>query len=207
VLALRAERELSRARALGERGAMTAAEAEDLALAWRSAVQRVETERRELALLEARARGPEITVAERRADETLPDVERRKLDLARTRVVAPLDAVVAKRTAEAGEIVAAGSAVYTLIDRSSLWVELVVDARTEAELVVGQPVTVQAEASDLAPVPGRVAYIADRHSFTTRPVDTPDDRALLAFRVKVALDTAPGPLKPGMFAVVRINPP
>lgn len=208
VAVAQAARDVERASALREHNAGTPAEVDAAVLALRSLEQRLETERQQMALVEAGAPEPEIAVGKRRADELEPALQRARLRLSRARVVAPFAGVITRRIAEPGELVPAGGPVVALLDRDHLWVELNVDARAHARLQAGEDVVVRAEAdAALAPFAGRVSYVGDRHAFSPRGAETRDDRALLSYRVKVTLPGPPPAVKPGMFVTVEARAP
>ncbi len=75
------------------------------------------------------------------------------------RLLAPADAVVVSRDAEAGSTVVAGQPVLRLIDPASLWVKLRVDQGRSAGLAPGLPASIVLRSRPQAPLAGRVARI------------------------------------------------
>jgi HlyD family secretion protein len=53
---------------------------------------------------------------------------------------------------------------------------------------------------------GRVSYVSPVAEFTPKNVQTPEERAKLVFRVKLALDNPDGVFKPGMPADAYFGP-
>jgi HlyD family secretion protein len=201
-----ASAQLARATSLRSQGAGSAVDVDQAEFAVRAARQRVETERKAMAALQSGARPTEVITAEAHAEEQAREVDLAKLTLRRTRLLAPMDGVVLQRHRDAGEMVAAATPIVTLINTGDMWVELLADPRIHADVRVGQPAEVRAEASPGTPVAGRVSFVADRHSFAPRAAQTRDDRALLTFRVKVQIEEPSPLLKPGMFAEVVLKP-
>ena len=75
------------------------------------------------------------------------------------RLVAPADAVVTSRDAEAGSTVVAGQAVLRLIDPGSLWVKLRVDQGRSGGLATGLVASIVLRSQTQAPLAGRVARV------------------------------------------------
>ncbi len=75
------------------------------------------------------------------------------------RLLAPFDAVVTSRDAEAGSIVVAGQPVLRLIDPASLWVTLRVDQGRSAGLATGLKGGIVLRSQPRTALPGQVARI------------------------------------------------
>jgi len=78
-------------------------------------------ERKALALRE-----PQLRTARARVDAARAAVERAELDLARTRIVAPFDAMVLRRLVDVGSQVGAGDQLAHLVGTDTYWVEATV---------------------------------------------------------------------------------
>lgn len=94
--------------------------------------------RADLAVAEAdvaviRAQGLDAAAALRQ-EETL---------LAHHRLIAPYDALIVARHAEAGTVVKAGDPIFTLIDRTTIWIQAYVDEERAGQLAIGQPGTIR----------------------------------------------------------------
>jgi membrane fusion protein (multidrug efflux system) len=61
------------------------------------------------------------------------------------RVIAPLDGVIAQRTAQAGQQVAAGTPLMAVVPLSNVWIDANFKEVQLARMRVGQPVTVKAD--------------------------------------------------------------
>jgi HlyD family secretion protein len=75
------------------------------------------------------------------------------------RLLAPADAVVTSRDAEAGSTVVAGQAVLRLMDPSSLWVKLRVDQGRSSGLAVGLKGSIVLRSQPQTVLPGQVARL------------------------------------------------
>ncbi|MDF3605326.1 efflux RND transporter periplasmic adaptor subunit [Paracoccus sp. DMF-8] len=110
--------------------------------------------RADLAVAEAdvaviRAQGMDAAAALRQ-EETL---------LAHHRLIAPYDALVVARHAEAGTVVKAGDPVLTLIDPASIWIEAYVDEERAGQLSLGQPGTIRLRSQPAAEFHGTIGRI------------------------------------------------
>jgi HlyD family secretion protein len=92
--------------------------------------------------------------------------------------------------------------LLTLIDPAHLRVELSADERLHAGVALGQRAVVVAESAPGAPMAGIVSFVAERHGFTPRNVQSRDERSRVSYRVQVRVDSPPPFLKPGMFVEV-----
>lgn len=75
------------------------------------------------------------------------------------RLVAPADAVVTSRDAEAGSTVVAGQPVLRLVDPNSLWVKLRVDQGRSGGLATGLIARIVLRSQPQAPIAGKVARV------------------------------------------------
>ena len=110
--------------------------------------------RADLAVAEAdvaviRAQGMDAAAALRQ-EETL---------LAHHRLIAPYDALVVARHAEAGAVVKAGDPVLTLIDPASIWIQAYVDEERAGQLSLGQPGTIRLRSQPAAEFHGTIGRI------------------------------------------------
>lgn len=110
--------------------------------------------RADLAVAEAdvaviRAQGMDAAAALRQ-EETL---------LAHHRLIAPYDALVVARHAEAGTVVKAGDPVLTLIDPASIWIQAYVDEERAGQLSLGQPGTIRLRSQSAAEFHGTIGRI------------------------------------------------
>ncbi|SIQ99366.1 HlyD family secretion protein [Paracoccus thiocyanatus] len=110
--------------------------------------------RADLAVAEAdvaviRAQGMDAAAALRQ-EETL---------LAHHRLIAPYNALVVARHAEAGTVVKAGDPVLTLIDPATVWIQAYVDEERAGQLALGQPGTIRLRSQPAAEFHGTIARI------------------------------------------------
>lgn len=121
---------------------------------------------------------------------------RAQVDLAQTafeqtRITAPADGVLAARLVEPGALLGTGTAVFQLVDLSTVVVRAGVAERDINSVRPG------------ATVPVRVAVLDREFTGTIEAVSPNMDRQTRSYQVKVSLPNPDGLLKGGMFAQVR----
>ncbi|HEX2869603.1 MAG TPA: efflux RND transporter periplasmic adaptor subunit [Polyangiaceae bacterium] len=143
------------------------------------------------------------TAAESRRTSLLAGAARISANIAKSKIVAPIDGTVTQRFADAGEMVAAGAPLVTVTDLSHRRVEAEVGEFDVARVRIGADVTIRAEGYEqrwrgkVAEIPDRVVPRALKALDPSRPVDT---RVLL---VKIEL-SEPVPLKLGQRVEVEV---
>jgi len=131
-----------------------------------------------------------------------------RVTLANRILRAPFDGVVTVRHHEPGEIVAAGSAVLSLMNRDDRWVRIYVGEARVGAVRTGQKATITCDTFRDRTYPGEVVYISSEAEFTPKNVQTQEERVKLVYAVKVRVTGDPSfDLKPGMPADVRLEAP
>ena len=103
-------------------------------------------------------------------------------------LVSPRSGRVQYRLARAGEVVAAGQRVLTILDLNDVYMTIYLPAGVAGKLSIG------AEARNiLDPVPeyvfpATVSFVATEAQFTPKSVETAEEREKLMFRVKLQAD-------------------
>ena len=145
----------------------------------------------------------DLDAANARRETAVASVARIQAELAKTRVVSPIDGVVLSREVHPGETIEAGRSLLRVADLTRTRVEAEVDEFDAAAIAEGARVIVTAEGYDRS-WPARVEEIPDAVSGRRLKPDDPgrptDTRVLL---VKIAFDQ-PTPLKLGQRVEVEI---
>jgi HlyD family secretion protein len=143
----------------------------------------------------ARAQAAQAEAALRASDAALANMVIR----------APFAGVVTVRHREPGEIVSAGAAVVSLMDRDDRWVRIYVSEARIGAVRTGQGATITSDTFRGRTYPGEVVYISSEAEFTPKNVQTSEERVKLVYAVKVRITGDPAfELKPGMPADVRL---
>jgi HlyD family secretion protein len=149
-----------------------------------------------LERVKAGARPEEVAAARARVaavDAQLAQLEQTRKDAT---VVAPSAGEIASRLVEPGELIAAGTPLFVVMDLTRAWVNGYIEEPLVPRLRLEQPATIKTDAGDQ--LAGRITFISSRPEFTPRNVQTAAERAKLVYRVKIAVDNSKGILKPGM---------
>lgn len=113
-------------------------------------------------------------------------------------VTAPFDGTVMTRAAEPGEVVAAGTAIVTLLDLSKVYLRGFVPEGEIGKLKIGQPARVYLDSNPEKPIDATVLRIDPQATFTPENTYFRDDRVKQVVGVKLQIKSAIGFAKPGM---------
>jgi HlyD family secretion protein len=117
----------------------------------------------------------------------------------------PLSGLVQTRALEEGEVVLPGTRVLTVVQLDVVKTTFYLPNRELAAAAPGKPVTVEADAYPRLHFSGQIASVSAEAEFTSRNVQTREDRDRLVYAVEVRLPNAQGKLRPGMPVEVRID--
>ena len=98
-------------------------------------------------------------------------------------LVAPMDGVVLVKSAELGEVVAAGATVVSVGDLARPWVRGYIGAKDLDRIALGQPAQVTSDSGKT--YTGKVSFVASEAEFTPKQIQTKDERQKLVYRIKV----------------------
>jgi HlyD family secretion protein len=105
-------------------------------------------------------------------------------------LVAPLTARVQYRLVNAGEVVAAGAKVFTLLDLSNVYMTVFLSTQQAGKVALGSEGRIVLDAIPGLVVPGHVTFVSATSQFTPKAVETQSERDKLMFRIKVRVDPA-----------------
>ena len=149
--------------------------------------------RQNLSLLQEKA-GPQSTgLASTQVDQAQAAADLAESQLSNSVIVSPLTGVIATRAVDPGELVAAGTPAFVVIDVSSVTAETSVDEGVVQKVRPGGHVQVSAESTGAEPIPG----IVD----TVSPAADPRTQG---YTVKIRITNPGDTLRPGMLARVSI---
>lgn len=200
-----AARDAERARRLFEGGAVS-----------RQALDRAETALEVARSAAAQAgeqldlvrQGPRAeTLAAQRAglEQARAELDRADAALDHGRIEAPFPGVVTVRHRQAGEVVAAGAPILTILDPTDRWVRIYVREDRIGRVALGMPARIVSDTWPDRVYDGEVVFIGSEAEFTPRNVQTPDERTKLVYPVKIRITGDPGfELKPGIPADVTL---
>ena len=148
--------------------------------------------------LELKRRQQEITtrraeIARSKASLALIDTQ-----LADTVVASPVDGVVLVKAADAGEVLAPGTAVVTVGDIDHPWVRGYINETDLGKVKIGSQARVTTDSYPGKVYHGRVTFIASEAEFTPKQIQTQQERVKLVYRVKVEVGNPGRELKSNM---------
>lgn len=103
---------------------------------------------------------------------------------------APRDARVQYRLVNTGEVIAAGSKIFTLLDLSNVYMTLFLPTEEAGKVSLGNETRIVLDALPGLVVPGHVNFVSSTSQFTPKMVETRSERVKLMFRVKARIDPA-----------------
>ncbi|MAB25777.1 HlyD family efflux transporter periplasmic adaptor subunit [Pseudomonas neustonica] len=94
------------------------------------------------------------------------------------------------RTAEPGEVLAAGGRVVNLVDLADVYMTFFLPEREAGRVAMGADVRLILDAVPQYVIPAKVSYVASVAQFTPKTVETESEREKMMFRVKARIDPA-----------------
>jgi len=124
--------------------------------------------------------------------------------LKRADIVNPINGTVLTKYAEAGEVTAAGKALYKIADLGVLKLRAYVTNDQLAQIKLGQQVKVLVDdgKGKYKEMTGTISWISDKAEFTPKTIQTKEERANLVYAIKVNVKND-GYLKIGMYSEVK----
>lgn len=140
-------------------------------------------------------------------EQTLPlDVQIEQLNdqIAKSRIVNPMNGTVLSKYTEPNEVVALGKPLYKIADLSSMTLRAYVSGNQLPLIKLNQPVKVMIDDKDgaLKEYTGEITWISSKAEFTPKTIQTKDERANLVYAIKVKVKND-GFLKIGMYGEVK----
>lgn len=179
--------------------------------------EQIDTARAQLAEARAALRLAEAQRIElkRRREEMatrIADIGQRQADVAiiqtqlkDTEAISPIDGVVLVKSAEPGEVLAAGTTVLTIGDLGHPWLRAYISESDLGRVKLGDKASVTTDSFPGKVYAGRVSFISAEAEFTPKQIQTAEERAKLMYRVKIDLENPRGELKSNMPADAEIE--
>jgi membrane fusion protein YbhG len=172
--------------------------------------EQIESARAQVARADAALRVSEANRLELRRKEE--DLQARRADVTRaaaqvgmtdtqiddTVVTSPVDGVVLVKSAEVGEVLAAGTTVVTIGDIDHPWLRGYINETDLGRVKIGSPATLSTDSYKGRTYPGRVSFISSASEFTPKQIQTKEERVKLVYRIKIDVDNRQRELKSNM---------
>lgn len=126
--------------------------------------------------------------------------------LKRADILNPISGTVLTKYAEAGELTAAGKALYKIADLSVMKLRAYVTGDQLSQIKLGQQVKVLVDdgKDKYKELTGTITWIADKAEFTPKTIQTKEERANLVYAIKIDVKNN-GYLKIGMYGEVMFK--
>lgn len=116
------------------------------------------------------------------------EVERIEAIIKDLTLVSPRNGRVQYQLARAGEVIAAGAPIVTILDLTDVYMTVFLPAADAGRLSVGDEARIILDPVPDYVIPAKISFVAADAQFTPKTVETKDERAKLMFRVKVKID-------------------
>jgi len=141
------------------------------------------------------------------------EVERLQSVLADLALVSPRTGRVQYRLVRAGEVVAPGQRILTILDLKDVYMTIYLPAHVAGNLMLGDEARLILDPIPEYVFPATISFVATEAQFTPKSVETPEEREKLMFRVKLqgdpkVLDQYHSQVKTGVrgLGIVRTDP-
>jgi HlyD family secretion protein len=118
--------------------------------------------------------------------------------------VAPVNGVVLVKSAESGEVLAAGTTFLTIGELDRPWLRAYVGEQDLGRVKLGDKVRVITDSYPGKVYWGRISFIASEAEFTPKQIQTPEERVKLVYRIKIDVENPRHELKLNMPAEAEI---
>jgi HlyD family secretion protein len=115
-----------------------------------------------------------------------------------TSVYSPIDGVVLVKSAEVGEVLAAGTTVVTIGDLDHPWLRAYVNETDLGKVKLGALAHLTIDSYPGRSYTGHVSFIASEAEFTPKQIQTKEERVKLVYRIKIDVDNPKHELKSNM---------
>jgi HlyD family secretion protein len=153
-----------------------------------SEANRLELQRKEQELLQRNAEVDRSRAQEGMSQSQLDD----------TVIASPIGGVVLVKSAEAGEVIAAGTTIVTVGDLDHPWLRAYINETDLGRVKLGQKVKLTTDSYKGKVYWGTVSFIASEAEFTPKQIQTKEERVKLVYRIKVDVDNTSHDLKNNM---------
>jgi HlyD family secretion protein len=116
------------------------------------------------------------------------EVERIQSIITDLTLLSPRNGRVQYLLARAGEVVAAGAPIVTILDLTDVYMTIFLPAADAGKLSIGDEARIILDPVPDYVIPAKVSFVAADAQFTPKTVETKDERTKLTFRIKLQVD-------------------
>ena len=127
--------------------------------------------------------------------------------IGKSSIVNPAAGTVIAKYAEAGELTAAGKALYKIADLSTMYLRAYITGDQLSAVRLNQPVDVFIDSTNNSyhRLLGTVSWISDKAEFTPKTIQTKNERSNLVYAIKIRVPND-GSIRIGMYGEVMLTP-
>jgi HlyD family secretion protein len=169
------------------------------------AAARAEVARAQAAVKTAEANRLELKRKEQELGARKAEIERSRAQegistsqLDDTEVATPIDGVVLVKSAEPGEVLAAGTTILTVGDLEHPWLRAYINETDLGRVKLGQKVKLSTDSFPGKTYDGVISFISSDAEFTPKQIQTKEERVKLVYRIKIDVDNKSHELKSNM---------
>ncbi len=152
----------------------------------------------EVNRLEIRRRQQELATRSAEIERAKANLALIESQLADMVAASPVDGVVLVKSADVGEVLAAGTTVVTIGDIEHPWLRAYINETDLGRVKIGTKVKVTTDSYPGKEYEGRVSFISSEAEFTPKQIQTREERVKLVYRIKIDLDNPQHELKSNM---------
>ena len=158
-----------------------------------AAVQAAEANR-----IDLQRREQELVARKAEIEKSQAQVGISKAQLADTEIFTPIDGVVLVKSAEPGEVLAAGTTIVTIGDLEHPWLRAYINETDLGRIKLGQKVKLTTDSYKDKVYWGKISFISSEAEFTPKQIQTKEERVKLVYRIKIDVDNTSHELKNNM---------
>ena len=148
--------------------------------------------------LEVKRREQELGQRQSEIERTTAQAGISQKQLSDTEIYTPIDGVVLVKSAEPGEVLAAGTTVVTIGDLEHPWLRAYINETDLGRVKLGQKVKLSTDSYPGKVYWGTISFIASEAEFTPKQIQTKEERVKLVYRIKIDVDNKEHELKNNM---------
>ena len=166
----------------------------------RAGLKQAEATRLELKRKEQELQTRQAQIEQARAQVAVVDTQ-----IADGTVASPINGVVLVKSAEAGEVLAAGTIIATLGEMHRPWLRGYIREQDLGRVKTGMKARVTTDSYPGKVYWGRISFISSQAEFTPKQIQTAEERVKLVYRIKIEVENPAHELKLNMPADAEIQ--
>ncbi len=159
----------------------------------RAGLKQAEATRLELKRKEQELQTRQAQIEQARAQVAVVDTQ-----IADGTVVSPINGIVLVKSAEAGEVLAAGTIIATLGEMDRPWLRGYIREQDLGRVKTGMKARVTTDSYLGKVYWGRISFISSQAEFTPKQIQTTEERVKLVYRIKIEVENPNHELKSNM---------